>query len=117
VGELRDIAEAVDLLVIPTTPDMLSLKALQLTLATLKEIEGAKFKVLLTIVPPRPNHDADDARTLLAESRIPVFKADVPRLVAFQKAALAGVPVYDAPDARAAVAWEAYREAGREIAR
>ncbi len=114
-AELRDLAEGFELLVIPTTPDLLALKALQLTLATLETIGADKYKVLLSIVPPRPSRDGEEARALLASKRIPTFKAEVPRLVAFQKATIAGVPVYDAPDPRAAVAWAAFELAGKEL--
>lgn len=38
------MAEAIDLLMISTTPDMLSLKARRLTLASLREIEGARSR-------------------------------------------------------------------------
>jgi chromosome partitioning protein len=116
-AELRDISEDFNLLVIPTTPDLLALKALQLTLGTLEGIGADHFRVLLTIVPPRPNRDAEDARALLAARSLPVFKSEIPRLIAFQKAALSGVAVSDAPDPRAEVAWAAYEKAGKEIMR
>jgi chromosome partitioning protein len=116
-AELRDLAADCDLLVIPTTPDLLALKALQLTLRELEEVGAGRYRILLTIVPPRPSRDGEEARALLASSRLPVFKSEIPRLVAFQKAALAGVPVYDAPDPRAETAWQGYERAGKEIMR
>jgi chromosome partitioning protein len=116
-AELRDLASDCDLLVIPTTPDLLALKALQLTLRELEEIGTDHYRILLAIVPPRPSRDGEEARALLTSSRLPVFKSEIPRLVAFQKAALAGVPVYAAPDPRAATGWQGYEKAGKEITR
>jgi chromosome partitioning protein len=46
---------------------------------------------------------------------IPVFTAAIRRFVAYQKAALAGVPVYESADPRAAEAWEDYLALGKEI--
>jgi cellulose biosynthesis protein BcsQ len=46
---------------------------------------------------------------------ITVFKTEIPRLVAFEKAAAEGVPVYSVADERAVRAWEAYEAAGKEI--
>jgi len=116
-ADLRDLASDFDLLVVPTSPDVLSLKALKQTLDALHSLGADSFKVLLTICPPKPSRDADDARTDLLAAGVPVFRSTIPRLVAFSKAALAGVVVSEAEDRRAAAAWSAYLEAGKEIAR
>lgn len=44
-----------------------------------------------------------------------MFKAEIPRLKSFEKAAAQGVPVYEVSDARAERGWEAYERAGKEI--
>lgn len=116
-ADLRDLAEQCDALIVPTSPDALSLDALKRTLDRLRGIESDNFQVLLTIVPPKPSRDADEARAVLEAQKIKVLKGQIHRLVAFQKAALAGVPVYDVSDARAAVAWADYESIGREILR
>ena len=46
---------------------------------------------------------------------IPFFESGIPRLVAFQKAALAGVPVFAVRDPRARLAWKDYERLGKEI--
>jgi len=69
----------------------------------------------LTIIPPKPNKDAEEARALLEELELPVFDAQIPRLIAFQRAALQGRPVYEVDDPRAASAWEEYERMGKEI--
>ena len=113
--DLRALAEGCDLLVIPTTPDALALDALMLTLGALQKVEAERYRILLTIIPPRPSHDGEEARAMMAERGLPLFKAGIRRLVAFQKAALAGVPVYKVNDPRAAQAWSDYVRAGKEI--
>jgi chromosome partitioning protein len=113
--DLKLLAGGCDLLVLPTTPDSLSLEALLLTVGALRELNFDAFKILLTIIPPKPNRDADEARALLEELELPVFEAHIPRLIAFQRAALRGVPVYDVEDPRATAAWQDYERAGREI--
>jgi chromosome partitioning protein len=113
--DLKLLAGGCDLLVLPTTPDSLSLEALLLTVGALRELNFDAYKVLLTICPPKPSHDAEEARTLLEELELPLFKSQVQRLVAYQRAALRGVPVYEVNDPRASSAWEDYEFAGKEI--
>lgn len=113
--DLKLLAGGCDLLVLPTTPDSLSLEALLLTVGALRELNFDAFKILLTIIPPKPNRDVEEARSLLEELELPVFEAHIPRLIAFQRAALRGVPVYDVEDPRAASAWQDYERAGGEI--
>jgi len=113
--DLKLLAGGCDLLILPTTPDSLSLEALLLTVGALRELNFDAYRILLTICPPRPSHDDDDARALLSELELPVFEAQIPRLVAFQRAALRGVPVYEVQDARAEAAWQEYVRAGKEI--
>jgi chromosome partitioning protein len=115
-SDLKELADGCDLLIIPTTPDALAMDALIQTVAALQKIGSERFRILLTIVPPKPSRDADEARDMLNDSALPLFQTDIPRLVAFQKAALKGVPVSRTGDARADVAWGAYMNVGKEIA-
>lgn len=115
--DLRALADGCDLLVIPTTPDALALDALLLTVEALEKIGADRYRILLTIIPPKPSRDGDDAREMLRKRGLPVFKGEVRRLVAFQKASLGGVPVYDVSDPRAGQAWEDYEKIGKEILR
>jgi len=114
--ELKEIVDGCDLLIIPSTPDALSYQALMLTVGVIQNIKDANYKVLLTIIPPRPSRDGDDMRQELESQGIPIFKTGIRRFVAYQKAALAGVPVYESADPRAAEeAWEDYLALGKEI--
>ena len=113
--ELKEVVEGCDLLVIPTTPDALSYQSLNLTIGQLENIKGGRYKVLLTIIPPRPNRDGDEMRQELETRLIPAFKSSIRRFVAYQKAALAGVPVNQAAAPRAEEAWADYLAVGKEI--
>lgn len=113
--DLEALIESCDVLIIPSTPDALSLDAMMQTVVMLKRLGSDRFKVLLTIVPPKPSTDAKQAREILAEAGLPLFKGQIRRLVAFQKAALAGVPVYAANDPRGIQGWKDYQVVGREL--
>jgi len=78
--DLKLLAGGCDLLLLPTTPDSLSLEALLLTVGALRELNFNAFRVLLKICPPRPSHDAEEARSLLDELELPVFKSQIQRL-------------------------------------
>jgi chromosome partitioning protein len=116
-GDLRTLVGGCDLLVIPTTPDGLSLHALMQTVSALDALGADRYRVLLTIVPPRPSHDGDEAREMIKARKLPMFKGEIRRRVAFQKAVIAGVPVYDVDDPRAGEAWADYERIGKEIMR
>src|SRR3954467_11485771 len=57
--DLEALAGGCDLLIIPTTADALALDALMLTTETLRERGTGRYRVLLTIIPPRPSRDGD----------------------------------------------------------
>lgn len=113
---LQTLSSSSDFLVIPTTPDALALSALVKMLEALRALDQNRYGILLTIAPPRPSRDAEDARAVLSEDLgLPVLEAVIPRAVAYQKAALAGVTVDQVKDPRAAEAWSAYQDAVKEI--
>jgi chromosome partitioning protein len=113
--DLKALADGCDLLIIPTTPDALALDALMLTVKALDGLRASGYRILLSIIPPRPSRDGDEARSTLTEAGLPLLTRGVRRLVAFQKAALAGVPVYAVDDPRANLGWEDYQQVGKEI--
>src|SRR5690625_594865 len=113
---LRSLSSSSDFLVIPTTPDALALSALVKMLDALRALSASRYGILLTITPPRPSRDAEDARAALSEDLgLSVLEAVIPRAVAFQKAALAGVTVDQVRDPRAAEAWASYASVAKEI--
>jgi chromosome partitioning protein len=112
--DLRALALGCHLLVIPCTPDPLSLRALGLTVTALKSIGADRYRVLLTVVPPRPSRDGDDAREMIEQMGLPLFSASIPRLVAFQRAVLEGTTVAGLKDPRGLQPWDEYRRVGDE---
>ena len=89
--EISELVQGCDLLIIPTTPDALSLQALQMTTNAIEKAKGNNYKVLLTIIPPKPNRDGKEMRSELTGREFPclrpVFGASLPikrqRLPAF----------------------------------
>ena len=113
-ADIRALAKASDLLVLPTTPEALALTAL-LQIARMLEESRDRVRVLLTICPPYPERDAEEAKEMLGGEDLRVLKAQIRRAKAFQKAALAGGLVHEVSDPRARVAWLDYVSAGREL--
>jgi chromosome partitioning protein len=110
--DLKELAKGCDLLILPTSPDVVSLEPM---LETARDVGDAKFRALITIVPPHPSKEGELMRDDLEEGGIPVFKSMIRRTVGFAKAALAGRPIRDIEDSRARAAWEDYRALGDEI--
>lgn len=115
IADFERLAKGCDLLVIPAVPSKLDIEALKLTISALRKVGTDRYRVLLTKVPPKPETDGPELRDLLNQAKTPVFKAEIPRLKSFEKAAAQGVPVYNVSDARAERGWEAYERAGKEI--
>lgn len=110
--DLKELAKGCDLLILPTSPDVVSLEPM---LETARDVEEAKFRALITIVPPHPSREGEMMRDDLEEGGIPVFKAMIRRTVGFAKAAMAGRPIRDLEDSRAKAAWGDYKSLGDEI--
>ena len=113
--DLTALAETCDLLVLPTTPDILALDALVLTIEYLKEIRSPHYRILITSIPPKPSKAGQEVKDLFKESNLPVFEQGIRRFAAFQKAALQGLPVYSVKDPRAELGWQDYEQVGEEI--
>lgn len=114
--DLEDLADGAHFLILPSPPDVLALEVLWKTIEDLKELGRTDgYRCLLTMVPPWPSREGDQARQGLVETDIPVFESQIRRLAAFPKAALAGVPVYKIRDARARLGWRNYQGVGGEV--
>ncbi|PSN11071.1 chromosome partitioning protein ParA [filamentous cyanobacterium CCP5] len=112
--DLSLLMASCDLLVVPTTPDVLALDALTLTVDYLRSFE-TRYRILLTAIPPKPSRAGAEVRALLKEANLPVFKGGIRRYAAYQKAALLGVPVYGVKDSKAEQAWADYGAIAQEI--
>lgn len=113
--DLKALADGCDLLIIPSSPDAFALDALMLTVDALADLDSDRYKILLTIIPPAPSKEGEKARASLTQAGLPVFKTGIRRFIAFQRAALLGVPVYEVDDPRANQGWQDYQEVGKEI--
>ena len=110
--DLKELAKGCDLLILPTSPDVVSLEPM---LETARDVGEAKFRALITIVPPHPSKEGELMRDDLAEGGIPVFKSMIRRTVGFAKAAMSGRPIRDVEDSRSRAAWGDYKGLGDEI--
>lgn len=116
VEELESLAEGCDLLILPTSPDFLALTALGSNVETLKRLNVSNFKILLTIVPPKPSTTGIEAQAYLKDLGLPVFNTMIRRLAVYQKAPLEGCICADVKsDKYGGIAWRNCEELGREI--
>jgi chromosome partitioning protein len=113
--DLKALADGCDLLIIPSTPDALALDAMMLTVNALQQLGNDSYKILLTVIPPKPSRDGDEAKKMLKTAGLPLFQTGIRRYVAFQKAALKGIPVCDINDPNSKNAWSDYKAIGKEI--
>ena len=113
--DLKALAEGCDLLIVPSTPDALSLDSLMKIVDVLDDINDVNYGVLLTRIPPKPRRDGEEARKLLDEAEIPTFSSQIREAVAFQKASLKGCLVSNSGDSRGKTCWGDYKKLGDEI--
>jgi chromosome partitioning protein len=113
--DLSLLVQTCDLLVVPTTPDILALDALVLTIDGLRRLDNPAYRILLTVIPPKPSKAGGEVRALLEEANLPLFHRGIRRYTAFQKAAQEGKAVYDVKDPKAEQAWQDYETVGKEI--
>ena len=112
---LKVLADGCDVLVIPTTTDGLSFDALMLTVDALRKVEAKRFRILLTMIPPKPSRDGEIAQAALVEAGLPVFASSIRHLKAFKTAGTQGVIISDVKDPRAQFGWEDYAAVGDEL--
>jgi chromosome partitioning protein len=113
--DMEALADGCDLLIIPSTPDRLSLDALVDTVTVLRSLGTDRYRILLTMVPPPPSKSGESARAVLTEAGFPLFGGSIRRYTAFQNAADLGVIVSEVKDMRAAAGWEDYQRIGSEV--
>lgn len=113
--DLKTLAEGCDLLVLPMTPDALSINATLKMLDALQKLNASAYKILLTMIPPPPSRDGLDARAVIAQNQLPIFKTGIRRYTVYKKAALYGVIVAEVKDHYADEAWSDYEQLGKEI--
>ncbi len=110
--DLKELAAGCDLLILPTSPDVVSLQPM---IETATALGDARYRALITLLPPPPSREGETMRGDLEAGGIPVFKTMIRRTSGFTKAALAGVSVKDVRDSRLKKAWQDYASLGDEI--
>lgn len=111
--ELSDLADGCDLLILPTTPDVVSLDPMMQTARDLDE--QVFYRVLITIVPPYPNKEGETMKQELQKADVPVFNTLIRRTTGYQQAAMKGVPIRDLKSGDQKKAWQDYKSLGNEI--
>jgi len=109
--EIESLAAGCDLLILPSTPDPLALSALAQIARSLPD--GTNYKCLLTITPPPPQKDAEEARSALERHEIPMFKRAIRRYKAYIKAADQCLPVNKVQGG--GLAWHDWRSLWEEL--
>jgi chromosome partitioning protein len=109
--DLKELAKGCDLLILPTTPDIVSLEPM---LQIASALGKTRYQALITIVPPYPSKEGEIMFQELTDNALPVFKTMIRRSSAFQKAALAGVTVNQLKG-RDKTSWLDFQALGKEI--
>ena len=113
--DLAILADSCDVIILPTTPDILAMDALSLTLEQLHAVGAYRYRILLTVIPPKPSTDGEQARAILAEAELPLFQSGISRLAIYRKAASEGTIVGQTKNAQTQRAWLAYQQVGEEL--
>lgn len=116
--DLEALIDGCDLLILPTSPDALSMDALLQTVSSLKRLSAlsvSRYRILLTMIPSAPRQTGQQAKEALTEQKLPLFQQSIRRFAAYEKAALAGVPVFKVSDRNARIAWREYQAVGAEL--
>ncbi|MEY2831868.1 MAG: hypothetical protein RLZZ574_1126 [Cyanobacteriota bacterium] len=111
--ELEELADGCDLLILPTTPDVVSLEPMMQTARDLGD--KVSYRVLITIVPPYPNKEGGIMKQELQKADIPIFNTLIRRTTGYQQAAMKGVPIRDLKNGDQKKAWQDYKDLGKEI--
>jgi chromosome partitioning protein len=70
---IETLARGCDFLIVPTTPDALSIAALVTITEAIQRLGAHQWRVLLTMVPPPPNADGNTARQELVNAGFHFF--------------------------------------------
>ena len=115
-ADLKDLTDGCDLLILPSTPDEAALDALMQTIVMLRTLGSNRYRILLTIVPPKPIPEGDMARKALSEAGFPLFRAEIRRTITFPRALSEGITVGQMKGSElAGMGWRDYEAVGDEI--
>ena len=117
---IKTLARDTDLLILPSKPDSLSLRALIKTIKILKDSKVNNYKVLLTMVNTSRKTGSLASETLIKQG-IPVFKNQIRSYSAYEVAATDGCLVHKTRDVNGrkvnncAISWSDYLAVGNEL--
>ncbi len=109
--EIEELSRGCDLLIVPTPPDLLAMDAMALMAKSLPS--DTNWRVLLTMVPPPPQKDGQEAMQALKSQEYPVFSRGIRLYKAYKDAVTLGVPVYKVRGGT--VAWRDWTELKNEV--
>jgi chromosome partitioning protein len=109
-----ELAGHVDLVIVPMSCTIPDLDAAIDTCKILKRA-GARFRILLTRVPPRPSRAGEEMSEAVRSAGIPVFAGWIRRSTAFERAAEEGVTVAELADVRSRAYWQDIEAIGEEL--
>jgi chromosome partitioning protein len=114
--DLREMVEYSDMVVVPCFAEAQALGTLRHLREKFQKLNSAKYRILLTNIPPLPQQDGPQCRALLIELEIPLFDTPIRSLKAFKKASFAGTTVATLrDDPRASLGWSDYQAVGEQI--
>jgi len=113
--ELTQLAAAADFLIIPTSCSPAAIEATIQTLTQFKELNSDRYRVLLSLVPPRPSRRGERVQQALVEASIPTFTQTIQRRDCYLDAELAGCTVSMLPGKAAVGAAGEWKAVGAEL--
>jgi len=113
--ELIQLADAADFLIIPTSCSPAAIEATIQTLTQFKELTPDRYRVLLSLVPPRPSRRGERVQQALVEASIPTFTQTIQRRDCYLDAELAGCTVSMLPGKAAVGAAGEWEAVGAEL--
>lgn len=115
--DLQVLLNTADLIILPSSPSGDDLRVTANTARVLYELSSTKHKVLLTKVQTHASAtDEQDAREWLQAMSVPVFKGRIRYYKAYDKAFIAGIPVFQVKrDKNAKLAWSDYQSVTKEV--
>jgi chromosome partitioning protein len=111
--QLKAIIESSDKLIICTSPDAVSMAALNPAIADLRAL-GASFSILITLCPPL-SHAGLNVREAYRSQNLQVYNSIIRAFTAYRIAAMNGCLVRDVKDYYAGDAWGDYLALSKEI--
>jgi chromosome partitioning protein len=115
-NDLLEIAGGCDLMILPMTPSLMTADP---TLQLVRYLKGlkkrAKFRALITIIPPPPSRDGDYMHGELKAAGVPLFETMVRRRSCYERAVVKGRPLSEFSDSKSTTAWEEFSKFAREV--